>query len=49
MLAGVNVNIFKGHSTRATSTSKANVSGLSLYEIKRFYIEDDISATVANF
>ena len=60
-LAGVNGNIFKGHSTRATSTSKANVSGLSLYEIlergfwssastwQRFYIEDIISATVATF
>ena len=32
-LAGVDVNIFKGHSTRAASTSKATVSGLSLCEI----------------
>ena len=32
-LAGVDVNIFKGHSTRAASTSKATVSGLSSCEI----------------
>ena len=32
-LAGVDVNIFKEHSTRAAFTSKATVSGLSLCEI----------------
>ena len=32
-LADVDVNIFKGHSTRAASASKATVSGLSLCQI----------------
>ena len=32
-LASVNINIFKGHSTRAASTSKATVSGLLICEI----------------
>ena len=32
-LAGVDINIFKEHSTRPASTSKATVSGLSLCEI----------------
>ena len=58
-LAGVDVNIFKGHSTRADSTSKATVSGLSLCEIlnswssaftwQRFYKKEIIPTTVANF
>ena len=33
MLAGVDINIFKGHATRVASTSKATVSGLSLCKI----------------
>ena len=32
-LDGVDINIFKGHSKRAASTSKAAVSGISLCEI----------------
>ena len=60
-LAGVDVNIFKGHSTRTASASKATVSGLSLCEIleraswssaspwQRFYKKDIIPTTVANF
>ena len=32
-LAGVGINIFKGHSTRAASTSKATISGLLLCKI----------------
>ena len=32
-LASVNINIFKGHSTRAASTSKTTVSGLLICEI----------------
>ena len=56
-LAGVDVNIFKWHSTRAASTSKATVSGLSLFEIlersswssastlQRFYKKDIIPTT----
>ena len=60
-LADVDVNIFKGHFTRAASTSKAIVSGLSLCEIlergswssvstwQRFYKKDIIPTTVANF
>ena len=60
-LAGLDVNIFKGYSTRAASTSKASVSGLSLCEIlergswlsactwQRFYKKDIIPTTVANF
>ena len=60
-LAVLDVNIFKGYSTRAASTSKASVSGLSLCEIlergswlsacawQRFYKKDIIPTTVANF
>ena len=60
-LAGVDVSIFKGHSTRAASTSKATVSGLSLCEIlergswssastwQRIYKKDIIPTTAANF
>ena len=56
-LVGVDVNIFKGHSTKAASTSKATVSGLSLCEIlergswssvstcQRFYNKKDIIPT----
>ena len=56
-LADVDVNIFKGHCTRAASTSKATVSGLSLCEIlergswssvstcQRFYNKKDIIPT----
>ena len=32
-LSSVNINIFKGHSTRAASTSKTTVSGLLICEI----------------
>ena len=60
-LAGVDVNIFKGHSTRVDSTSKATVSGLSSCEIlergswssastwQRFYKKDIIRTTLAIF
>ena len=60
-LAAVDVNIFKGHSTRSTSTSKATVSGLSLCEIlergscssastsQRLYKKDFIPTAAANF
>ena len=60
-LAAVDVNIFKGHSTRSTSTSKATVSGLSLCEIlergscssastsQRLYKKDFIPTAAENF
>ena len=60
-LAGMDVNIFKEHSTRAASTSKATVSGLSLGEIlergswssastqQKFCKKYIIPITVANF
>ena len=60
-LVGVHVNIFKGHSTRTASTSKATVSDLSLCEIlergswsststwQRFYKKDIIPTIVAIF
>ena len=57
-LASVDVNIFKGHSTRAASTSKATVSECKILERgswssastwQRFYKKDIIPTTVANF
>ena len=57
-LASVDVNIFKGHSTRAASTSKATVSECEILERgswssastwQRFYKKDIIPTTVANF
>ena len=57
----MDVNILKGHSTRAASTLVATISDLSLCEIlergswssastwQRFYIKHIIPITVANF
>ena len=60
-LAGVDVDIFQPHSTRAASTSKSNATGLALGEIlgreswfnafpwQRFYKKGIIPTTVAEF
>ena len=60
-LAGLDVSILKGYSTRAASTSKVTISGLLLSEIlgkgswssastwRRFYKKEIISTTAANF